>query len=241
MQYLVFETKEEASKEAYKVLREHMWESSTLGLATGSSPLDLYKEMIEDYKKNNFSYKNIKTFNLDEYVGISYSHPESYHSFMEENLFKHIDIDKKNTFIPDASSENLEEAIKEYQTHLNNSVIDVQVLGVGGNGHIGFNEPGTSFDSGVHAIDLKKDTIEANARFFDGDISKVPTRAVTMGIKDIMKAKTIILLAFGEKKKFALRALVEGEEITEDIPCTVLKNHDNVYIFADKEADFRGE
>lgn len=239
MKYLVFNSKKEASKEAYKILRSLIDENSTLGLATGSTPTDLYEEMITDYKAGNFSYKNIKSYNLDEYVGISYDHPESYHKFMETNLFDHVDIDKANTHVPDASAKDLEGALKSYQEALNNANIDVQLLGVGSNGHIGFNEPGTSFEAGVHVVDLKEDTIQANSRFFNNDINLVPKQAVTMGIKDIMRAKNIILLAFGKAKQDAIRSLVEGDKVTEDVPCTILKNHPSVYVLVDKEADFQ--
>ena len=239
MKYLVFDSKKEASKEAYKILKSLINENSTLGLATGGSPIALYEEMIADYKAGNFSYKNIKSYNLDEYVGISYDHPESYHKFMEINLFNHIDIEKSNTHVPDASAEDLEGALKSYQEALNNAHVDVQLLGVGSNGHIGFNEPGTPFEKGVHVVDLKQETIEANSRFFNNDINLVPKQAVTMGIKDIMRAKHIILLAFGEAKQHAIKSLVEGDEITENIPCTVLKNHPSVYVLVDKEADFK--
>ena len=239
MKYLVFDSKKEASKEAYKILKSLINENSTLGLATGGSPIALYEEMIADYKAGNFSYKNVKSYNLDEYVGISYEHPESYHKFMETNLFDHVDIDKANTHVPDASAEDLEGALKSYQEALNNAHVDVQLLGVGSNGHIGFNEPGTPFEKGVHVVDLKQETIEANSRFFNNDINLVPKQAVTMGIKDIMRAKHIILLAFGEAKQHAIKSLVEGDEITENIPCTVLKNHPSVYVLVDKEADFK--
>ena len=239
MKYLVFDSKKEASKEAYKILKSLINENSTLGLATGSTPTDLYVEMIADYKSGNFSYKNIKSYNLDEYVGISYDHPESYHKFMETNLFDHVDIDKANTHVPNASAEDLELAVKSYQEELNKAQIDVQILGIGGNGHIGFNEPGTLFDAGVHVVDLKEETIQANSRFFDGDINLVPKQAMTMGIKDIMRAKHIILLAFGKAKQDAIRSLVEGDEITENIPCTILKNHPSVFVLVDKDADFQ--
>ena len=239
MKYLVFDSKKEASKEAYKILKSLINENSTLGLATGGSPIALYEEMIADYKAGNFSYKNIKSYNLDEYVGISYEHPESYHKFMEINLFDHIDIEKENTHVPDAGNNDLNTALKAYQEQLNSAEIDVQILGVGSNGHIGFNEPGTPFEKGVHVVDLKQETIEANSRFFNNDINLVPKQAVTMGIKDIMRAKHIILLAFGEAKQHAIKSLVEGEEITENIPCTVLKNHPSVYVLVDKEADFK--
>ena len=158
---------------------------------------------------------------------------------MEINLFDHIDIEKANTHVPDASAEDLEGALKSYQEALNNAHVDVQLLGVGSNGHIGFNEPGTPFEKGVHVVDLKQETIEANSRFFNNDINLVPKQAVTMGIKDIMRAKHIILLAFGEAKQHAIKSLVEGDEITENIPCTVLKNHPSVYVLVDKEADFK--
>ena len=239
MKYLIFDTKKEASVESYKILKSLIDENSTLGLATGSTPTDLYAEMIADYKAGNFSYKNIKSYNLDEYVGISYDHPESYHKFMDTNLFDHIDINKENTHVPDASAADLKLAVKTYQEELNNAQIDVQILGIGGNGHIGFNEPGTPFDEGVHVVDLKEETIKANSRFFDGDINLVPKQAMTMGIKDIMRTKHIILLAFGKEKREAIRSLVEGEEITENIPCTILKNHPSVYVLVDKEADFK--
>ena len=239
MKYLVFNSKKEASQEAYKILKSLINENSTLGLATGSTPTDLYVEMIADYKAGNFSYKNIKSYNLDEYVGISYDHPESYHKFMETNLFDHVDIDKANTHVPDASASDLELAVKSYQEELNKAQIDVQILGIGGNGHIGFNEPGTPFDAGVHVVDLKEETIQANSRFFDGDINLVPKQAMTMGIKDIMRAKHIILLAFGKAKQDAIRSLVEGDEITENIPCTILTNHPSVFVLVDKDADFQ--
>lgn len=239
MKYLVFDSKKEASKKAYKILKSLINENSTLGLATGGSPIALYEEMIADYKAGNFSYKNIKSYNLDEYVGISYEHPESYHKFMEINLFDHIDIEKENTHVPDAGNNDLNTALKAYQEQLNSAEIDVQILGVGSNGHIGFNEPGTPFEKGVHVVDLKQETIEANSRFFNNDINLVPKQAVTMGIKDIMRAKHIILLAFGEAKQHAIKSLVEGDEITENIPCTVLKNHPSVYVLVDKEADFK--
>jgi len=239
MKYLVFNTKKEASQEAYKILKGLVDENSTLGLATGSTPTDLYEEMIADYKAGNFSYKNIKSYNLDEYVGISYDHPESYHKFMDTNLFDHVDINKANTHVPDASASDLELAVKSYQEELNKAQIDVQILGIGGNGHIGFNEPGTPFDAGVHVVDLKEETIQANSRFFDGDINLVPKQAMTMGIKDIMRAKHIILLAFGKAKKDAIRSLVSGDVIDESVPCTVLKNHPSVFVLVDKDADFQ--
>lgn len=239
MKYNVYNTKKEASKAAYELIKKSLGKEVTLGLATGSTPTDLYEEMIADHKAGETTYKKITTYNLDEYVGISYDHPESYHKFMDDRLFNHIDINKENVHIPDASAKDLEAAVKNYQKMLDEATIDIQVLGVGGNGHIGFNEPGTSFDSKVHVVDLAKETVEANSRFFNGDISQVPKQAVSMGISDIMKAKLIVLLAFGESKKEAIRSLFENDDITEDIPCTILKKHPNVHVFVDKEADYK--
>lgn len=239
MNYNVFKSKKEASLAAYELIKSKLQKNSTLGLATGGTPSDLYEIMIEDFKKGDFSYKDIKTFNLDEYVGISYDHPESYHKFMYNNLFNHIDINKENIHIPDASADNLDKAINDYQNLLNSNQIDIQILGVGRNGHIGFNEPNTPFNSSVHVVDLKEETIQANSRFFDNDINQVPKQAVTMGIKDILSAKTIILLAFGKEKKKAIKHLVDSYEVTTLIPCTVLKEHPDVHIFVDEEADYR--
>lgn len=239
IKYNVFKTKKEASKAAYETFKKYLKPNSVLGLATGGTPTDFYKEIIEDYKLGNVSYKNNVTFNLDEYVGISYDHPESYHKFMDTNLFDHIDIDRKNINIPDASSEHLADEIKKYQNKLNDTTINIQLLGVGSNGHIGFNEPGTFFNVGVHIVDLKEDTIEANSRFFNNDTTLVPKQAVTMGIADIMKSEVVILLAFGENKKEAIKSLFDENEPTIDIPCTILKNHPNVYVFVDEEADYQ--
>ena len=234
MKYLVFDSKQEASKEAYKILRSLIDENSTLGLATGGTPTDLYAEMIADHKAGNFSYKNVKSYNLDEYVGISYDHPESYHKFMETNLFDHIDIEKANTHVPDAGNSDLDSALKAYQEQLNNAEIDVQILGVGSNGHIGFNEPGTPFDSQTHLVDLDQSTIEANARFFD-KIEDVPTQAISMGIKNILDAKSILLFAYGPSKAEAIAGTVEGP-VTENLPASSLQNHSDVTIIADAGA-----
>ena len=234
MKYLIFDTKKEASVESYKILKSLIDENSTLGLATGSTPTDLYAEMIADYKAGNFSYKNIKSYNLDEYVGISYDHPESYHKFMDTNLFDHIDINKENTHVPDASAADLKLAVKTYQEELNNAQIDVQILGIGGNGHIGFNEPGTPFDSQTHLVELDQSTIEANARFFD-KIEDVPTQAISMGIKNILDAKSILLFAYGESKAEAIAGTVEGP-VTESLPASSLQNHPDVIIIADAAA-----
>ena len=234
MKYLVFNSKKEASKEAYKILRSLIDENSTLGLATGSTPTDLYAEMIADYKAGNFSYKNIKSYNLDEYVGISYDHPESYHKFMDTNLFDHVDINKANTHVPDASASDLELAVKSYQEELNKAQIDVQILGIGGNGHIGFNEPSDSFPRETHCVQLAEETIEANQRFFSSK-EEVPKEAYTMGIGTIMHAEKILLLVSGKDKASILQKVLEGP-VTPDIPASILQFHPNVILIADEEA-----
>ena len=178
-----------------------------LGLATGSSPLGVYKNMIEAYKNNEVSFKNVKTFNLDEYVGLDGTHEQSYRYFMNHNLFDHIDIDKENTHVP--SGTNLETP-EEYDTLIEQAGgIDLQILGIGSDGHIAFNEPGTPFNSLTHVAELAESTIVDNSRFFNS-IEEVPTKAVTMGLASIMKAKKIVLIATGENKAQAIQGLLEG-------------------------------
>lgn len=206
-----------------------------LGLATGSTPTGLYANLIEDHKKNKTSYKEINTFNLDEYIGIAKKDPQSYHYFMCENLFEHIDIPLEQTHIPDGTARDLDEECNRYEQFIKeHGGIDLQVLGIGQNGHIGFNEPGTPFASRTHIITLAESTRKANSRFFDS-LAEVPTRAITMGIASIMDSKEIFLLISGSSKAEALARLMNGE-ISEQFPASVLKKHPNVTIFADKQA-----
>ncbi|MEH7440704.1 glucosamine-6-phosphate deaminase [Bacillus sp. JJ1122] len=206
-----------------------------LGLATGSSPTGVYKKLIQDHEENKTSYKQVNTFNLDEYIGISKKDPNSYHYFMCENLFEHIDIPLDHTHIPDGTAENLDEECKRYEQFIQgHGGIDLQILGIGQNGHIGFNEPDTSFTSRTHIINLAESTRKANSRFFES-LEDVPTQAITMGIASIMESKEIFLLVSGASKAEALARLVNGE-VSESFPASILKNHPNVTIFADKEA-----
>lgn len=203
-----------------------------LGLATGSSPLGVYKNMIEAYKNNEVSFKNVKTFNLDEYVGLDGTHEQSYRYFMNHNLFDHIDIDKENTHVP--SGTNLENP-EEYDALIEQAGgIDLQILGIGSDGHIAFNEPGTPFNSLTHVAELAESTIVDNSRFFNS-IEEVPTKAVTMGLASIMKAKKIVLIATGENKAQAIQGLLEGL-ITEKLPCSILRNHPDVVVYLDRAA-----
>nr|WP_180321258.1 glucosamine-6-phosphate deaminase [Mesobacillus jeotgali] len=209
--------------------------SLNLGLATGSTPTGLYQELIKDHKQNKTSYKEINTFNLDEYIGISKKDSNSYHYFMCEHLFEHIDIPLDQTHIPDGTAKDLDEECKRYEQFINeHGGIDLQILGIGQNGHIGFNEPGTPFDSRTHIIDLAESTRKANSRFFDS-LEDVPKQAITMGIASIMDSREIFLLVSGASKAKALATLM-NDDISEDFPASALKNHGNVTIFADKDA-----
>ena len=233
MNVIVCENCDEMSAKAFEVMKEVVAKGNVvLGLATGSSPVGLYQCMIKDHEENGTSYKSIRTYNLDEYVGIDRDNAQSYYTFMKENLFDHIDIDPENTHVPYG---NCKEDCEAYEAQLDKVSIDLQLLGIGRNGHIGFNEPGTSFDELTHIVDLTPSTIEANARFFDNDMNKVPKQAISMGIGTIMKSKKILLVASGKDKAEAVKAMVEGP-VTTDMPASALQNHPDVTVVVDKEA-----
>ena len=209
--------------------------NATLGLATGSTPIGTYNELIKKYNKNEISFENVTTFNLDEYIGLEPFHPQSYFKYMYDHLFKHININLNNTHIPKGEG-NIELNVKEYESLLKNNKINLQILGVGRNGHIGFNEPGTDFNIGVHDVALHNKTIKDNARFFENDINKVPKKAITMGIKNILDAETIILMANGTDKADAIKNVM-GNKVDINIPVTVLQKHKGkVYVIVDKKA-----
>ena len=226
---------EEASDKAFEVMKEYLKPGKVLGLATGSTPLGLYARMVKDYEENGTSYLDIKSFNLDEYVGLPITHPESYYAFMHRNLFDHIDIPEENTHVPSGLGDNLEEQAKHYDEMIDENPVDIQLLGIGSDGHIAFNEPGTSFESGTHVTDLVESTIRDNCRFFDNDINKVPTQAVTQGIGTIMKAKNILLIATGANKAQAVKDMIQGP-IDEACPASILQKHDNVVVIVDEAA-----
>lgn len=207
----------------------------TLGLATGGTPIGTYATLIKDHQNNKTSYQQVTTFNLDEYIGLSGNHPNSYRYFMDDKLFNHIDIEQGRTHIPRGDTgDNLEECRSYEQSIERHGGIDLQILGIGRNGHIGFNEPETSFASKTHIVDLTPATRKANARFFENGTS-VPYQAITMGIATIMKSKEILLLVSGDKKKEALNQLLHGG-VDESFPASVLKQHPHVTIIADKAA-----
>lgn len=232
---IVCDNYNEVSSEAFKVLKGVIKdkEKPVLGLATGSSPIGLYKKMQADHK-TGYSYKNCITFNLDEYVGLPKEHSQTYWTFMHENLFNNLDILKENINIPNAEGEDLEKLCEDYDKALDSYTIDIQILGIGGNGHIGFNEPGTSFDTTTHIVELAQRTREDNARFFKS-LDEVPIKAITMGINSILKAKSILVIATGVNKADAVYGMIKGT-ITTKCPASALQNHPNVTVILDKEA-----
>lgn len=238
MKVIVTKNYEEMSKEAAKILLDQVKKNphSTLGLATGSSPIGTYQEIIKAYQNGEVSFKNVTTYNLDEYCGIDIAHPQSYYCFMHDNLFNHIDINEKNVHIPSARGTESEIAAQcnAYNEVLKKANIDIQLLGIGGNGHIGFNEPGTSFEQETFVVTLAERTREDNKRFFNS-IDEVPTHAVTMGIKNIMQAKSILMLISGAGKADTVVKLLSGE-VTTDFPASILYRHDDVTIIVDEAA-----
>ncbi len=236
MKVIITENYEEMSKKAAEIIIEIVKNnpSAVLGLATGSSPIGVYQNMAKDYRENGTSYKGVTTVNLDEYVGLTADHDQSYAYFMRQNLFDHIDIDLANTNLPNGSATDLEKECDRYNALLEKYKQDVQVLGLGSNGHIAFNEPGTPFDSVTRLVGLTESTIKDNSRLFSS-IDEVPRQALSMGIKNIMNAKSIVMVVSGKNKAKAVKGMVKGE-ITPTLPASVLQLHPFVTIICDKDA-----
>ncbi|CAM4295468.1 glucosamine-6-phosphate deaminase [Jeotgalicoccus halotolerans] len=236
MELVKVSTYEEMSKKAsdilFDVIKEN--EKPVIGLATGSTPEGTYMELIKKLNGSDVDQNNITTFNLDEYVGLDKDHEQSYSYYMHENFFNHVSIPKENIHLLNGKAENAETEVEAYEQAIDEAGLDVQLLGIGRNGHIAFNEPGTSFDSLTHVVDLTPETVEDNSRFFD-NLGDVPSKAFTMGLNSIMKAKKIVILIYGENKKEALNALLSGE-VTENNPASILNNHEDVTIIADAAA-----
>lgn len=208
--------------------------AAVLGYATGSTPLGLYGELIRLNQAGKFSYAQATSFNLDEYAGLDGSHDQSYRYFMNHNLFDHVDIRKDHTFVPSGLDLSSETAAAYDKAIESAGGIDLQLLGIGNNGHIGFNEPGTPFGSITHLVELTASTREANARFFKS-IDEVPTHAVTMGISTVMRSRSVILMAIGPKKAPIMKATLQGP-VTEEVPASVLQLHPDVEFYLDYEA-----
>ena len=236
MKVVIVENYNEMSKVVADVICQTVVEnpSATLGLATGSTPLGCYRLLAEFCAEKKLSFARVKTVNLDEYVGLNATDAHSYAYFMRHNLFDGIDVELSNTHIPDGTVEDVGEECERYSQLLSRIPRDVQILGLGANGHIGFNEPYTPFDSRTHEVTLAASTVRDNARFFNS-LDDVPTRAITMGIAEIMQARKIILLANGESKAQAVRDAVKGE-ISEACPASVLQRHPDCTVVIDKSA-----
>ncbi|WP_091529651.1 glucosamine-6-phosphate deaminase [Alkalibacterium subtropicum] len=231
MRIEVVKNKKEGGKVAYRLIKEALEEDAEVfGLATGSTPETLYKELRE----SDLDFSDKIAVNLDEYIGLASDHPQSYHSFMQEHLFDSKPF--KATYIPDGTAKE-EVEVERYDKILEEHPIDVQILGIGTNAHIGFNEPGTPFGTKTHKVKLTEDTIQANKRNFDSE-DEVPGHAYSMGIASIMAAKKIILMAYGENKAEAIDKAVNGP-VTEDVPASILQNHPDVVIVVDEEAASR--
>lgn len=226
----------ELSQEGTKIVGEFIKNNpqATLGLATGFSPVGLYQNLVKMYQNKEISFKEIKTYNLDEYCELPKSHPESYYSFMYRNLFSHIDIEDENVHLPSSQGKDMQKNCDDYNALLHKTTIDLQLLGIGGNGHIGFNEPGTSFDQETFVVKLAERTRQDNKMFFKED-EEVPHYAITMGIKNIMQAKKIVMLISGKGKAEAVKRLLSGE-ITTDFPASILHKHPDVTVIIDEPA-----
>lgn len=237
MKLIILKNKTEVAQLLSKIIIDviKVKPNAILGLATGSSPIETYDLLIVDAKNNKRDWSQVKTFNLDEYVGLPPDHKKSYRYFMNHHLFSHIkSLNLANTYLPSGIGD-LKKNVADYEQLLKTKgPIDLQILGLGTNGHIAFNEPGTPANSRVHIVNLTKETIDANKRFF-AKIEDVPTRAITMGIATILEAKMIVLIATGKSKAQAVRELIEGK-VSPNYPCTFLQNHDDVTIIIDEEA-----
>lgn len=243
MLVVVKKNHDEVSREAARVVSNMLREkpSSILGLATGSTPLDLYNELIRMYKEEGLDFSKVTTFNLDEYIGLPPSHPESYHYFMYENLFKHINVPERFIHVPSGMVDVSEvHRINRFCEWYEEQIvrfggIDLQLLGIGANGHIGFNEPGSSLGSRTRIKTLSENTRKDNSRFFDNDMDQVPKYAITMGIGTILDSKVILLVASGKNKAKAIKATVEAP-ITSQVPASAVQMHQRAILIVDEDA-----
>lgn len=228
---------EEMSRKAAGIVSAQiiMKPDCVLGLATGSTPLGLYKQLIEWYRNGDLDFSGVRTVNLDEYKGISRENDQSYYYFMHQNLFDHVNIPIENTHLPNGMELDSEKECRRYEELIQSmGSVDLQLLGIGHNGHIGFNEPADAFDKLVHCVNLTQSTIEANKRFF-ASAEEVPKQAYTMGIQTIMRSKKILIIANGEGKADVVRDAFFGP-ITPRVPASVLQLHNDVTLVADEAA-----
>jgi len=237
MKILVCKDYEELSRKSAEIIvsQVNQKKDSVLGLATGGTPVGMYQELVKSYREGKVDFGKVITFNLDEYYGVDPKNVNSYHYYMNTNFFDHVNIDRKNINIPNGMSKDIEKECREYDEKIQSlGGIDLQILGVGLNGHIGFNEPARELMSTTHITDLTKETINANARFFE-DISQVPTKAITVGMATILRSKKIVVLING-KNKSKIFDKITGKKITTQIPATLLQLHPDVTIVVDEQA-----
>ncbi len=238
MRVIIKDNPIEISYEAAELIIRQVnnYHGSVLGFATGASPVETYKRIIESYEKGEVSLKHITTFNLDEYVGLSRDNVNSYFYFMKDNLFGKTDVDFDKVNFLSGEATDLEAECERYYNRIREcGGIDIQLLGIGTNGHIGFNEPGDKFADGPFAVKLTQSTIDSNKKYFEAVGDTMPEYALTMGIGDIMRARKIILIATGESKAKAVKELVEGS-VSPSCPATILQMHADVTVFLDKAA-----
>lgn len=236
MRIIVCDNYDLLSKKAAQIVGSQMIlnPKSILGLATGSTPIGMYKNLIKMYEEGLIDFSKTTTFNLDEYYQLPINNDQSYHYFMDENLFNHININRENIHIPNGMADDIDAECVLYDKMIDDNGIDIQVLGIGNNAHIGFNEPTINFNKGTHIVTLDESTREANARFFNS-LDEVPTKAITMGTGSIFKSKKILLLASGINKAEAIYNTVHGK-VTPEVPSSILQFHKDVIIILDKEA-----
>ena len=235
MKFITVENYEQLSKIGANLIFSQVTlkPNSVLGLATGSSPVGLYKELIKKYNDGEIDFSETISVNLDEYLGLTGDNDQSYRYFMNTNLFDHINIKKENTFVPCGIAEDIEKECKEYDDRIKKfGGIDLQLLGIGLDGHIGFNEPSDCFDKGTHVVDLDESTIVANSRFFES-IDDVPKKAITLGMEGIMQAKKVLLIASGESKKEIMEKAFFGP-ITPQVPASILQLHPDLTVIYSK-------
>ncbi len=237
MEFIVAKDYAEMSRKAADIIAQLVANKPvcTLGLATGSTPEGLYECLVSDYAAGKISFKDVSTYNLDEYRGLENDHPQSYHYFMEQHLFNHVDIDLAATHVPDGSNPDATAACADYESAIKAcGGIDIQLLGLGHNGHIGFNEPADCFARETNCVQLTQSTIEANSRLFNS-IDEVPTQAYTMGIGTIMRAAKVLLVASGSGKAQIVKDAFFGP-VTSQVPASILQFHPNVTVIVDEEA-----
>lgn len=237
MKFIIAKDYEEMSRLAADVIASVMNEKPdcVLGLATGTTPIGLYQDLVKDYEEGKLDFSQVTSCNLDEYRGLDPKHPQSYRYFMQDNLFDHVNINPENTHVPDGANPDAEAACAAYEQAINEAGgVDIQLLGLGHNGHIGFNEPCDVFPKETHLVKLTESTIQANSRLFDS-IDEVPREAYTMGVGTIMHAKKILVVANGAAKAQIVHDAFFGE-VTPQVPASVLQFHPDVTVIVDAEA-----